>query len=125
MSNQNNMFGEFTKMAEGAMSAFGGVKEEMDSFMRQHLERLLSDMELVTREEFEVVKAMAAKARSEQEALEKKVVQLEAKLAKAPAPRKPRAKAATAKAKPSTATKPKTTAKPNPETKPKASPKAE
>ncbi|MCW9035998.1 MAG: accessory factor UbiK family protein [Rhodospirillales bacterium] len=121
MSNQNNMFGEFTKMAEGAMSAFGGVKEEMDSFMRQHLERLLSDMDLVTREEFEVVKAMAAKARSEQEALEKKVAQLEAKLAKAPAARKPRAKTASPKA---AATKAKTT-KPKAAPKPKATPKAE
>lgn len=85
MSNPNNMFGDFAKMAEGAMSAFGGVKEEMESFMRQHLGKVLADMDLVSREEFEVVKAMAAKAREEQEVLLKKVAELEAKLAAKPA----------------------------------------
>jgi len=100
MSNPNNMFGEFAKMAEGAMSAFGGVKDEMDSFMRQHLERLLSEMELVSREEFEVVKAMATKARSEQEMLLKKVAELEAKLAAKPAAKPAAKKAAPKKAAP-------------------------
>ena len=114
MSNpNNNMFGDFAKMAEGAMSAFGGIKEEMESFMRQHLGKVLADMDLVSREEFEVVKAMAAKAREEQEVLLKKVAELEGKLAAKPAPAKRAApkkraaprKAAAPKAKPAAAEK--------------------
>ena len=55
-----------------------GVRTEIDSFMRQRLERLVADMNLVPREEFEAVKAMAAKARAENESLEARIVALEA-----------------------------------------------
>ncbi len=46
-----------------------GVRTEIDTFMKQRLERLMADMDFVPREEFEAVKAMAAKARAENEAL--------------------------------------------------------
>jgi len=57
------------------------VRTEMDTFMRQRLERLVADMDFVPREEFETVKAMAAKARSENEILEARIAALEARLA--------------------------------------------
>jgi BMFP domain-containing protein YqiC len=53
----------------------------MDTFMRKRLERLVADMDFVPREEFEAVKAMASKARSENEKLEARIAALEASLA--------------------------------------------
>ena len=85
------------------MNAAAGVREEFDVLVRRQLERLLERMDLVNREEFDAVKAMAAKARSEQEALAKRVAALEA--AAKPA-RKGAEKAS--RAKPRKAAKPKT-----------------
>ena len=55
------------------------VRAEIDTFVRQRLERLVADMDFVPREEFEAVKAMAAKARTENEALAARIAALEAK----------------------------------------------
>ena len=66
----------FTDAAGMAQS----VRTEIDTFVRQRLERLVADMDFVPREEFEAVKAMAAKARAEQVALERRVAALEARL---------------------------------------------
>ena len=70
-------------MATGALGALTGVRAEVEARMRDQLERVLARMDLVTREEFEAVQAMAAKARTEQEALEQRVAELEARLATA------------------------------------------
>jgi BMFP domain-containing protein YqiC len=51
----------------------------MDTFIRQRLERLVADMDFVPREEFEAVKAMAAKAREENAKLEARIAALESK----------------------------------------------
>jgi BMFP domain-containing protein YqiC len=59
-----------------------GVRTELDTFMRQRLERLVADMDFVPREEFEAVKAMAAKARAENELLAARIDALEAAAAK-------------------------------------------
>ena len=59
----------FTDAAGMAQS----VRAEIDTFVRQRLERLVADMDFVPREEFEAVKAMAAKARAENEALAARV----------------------------------------------------
>ena len=67
----------FTDAAGAAQS----VRTEIDTFMRQRLERLVSDMDFVPREEFEAVKAMASKARTENERLGTRLGELEAKLA--------------------------------------------
>ena len=56
-----------------------GMRTEIDTFVRQRLERLVADMDFVPREEFEAVKAMAAKARAENEALAARVAALESK----------------------------------------------
>jgi hypothetical protein len=67
----------FTDAAGMAQS----VRTEIDTFVRQRLERLVADMDFVPREEFEAVKAMAAKARMENERLESRIAALEAKQA--------------------------------------------
>jgi hypothetical protein len=69
----------FTDAAGAAKS----VKDEIDTFVKQRLEKLVADMDFVPREEFEAVKAMAAKARAENDALAARVAALEAKSASA------------------------------------------
>jgi BMFP domain-containing protein YqiC len=61
----------------------------MEGELRDHVERLLARMKLVTREEFDVVEALAQKARAEQEILAERLAALEARLGAAPARRKP------------------------------------
>ena len=115
MQSQKPLFDDLARVASGAMGALSGLRAEMEAMMRQQLERFTSSLDLVPREEFEVVRAMAAKAREEQEKLVARVAALEAKLAAAAkptaAPRaaKPAAKAAAKPAaKPKPAPKPKT-----------------
>lgn len=74
MQTQNPMLDEFAKMMTGAAGAVQGLGEEAKSFWRGQTERMIADMDLVRRDEFEVVKALA------QSALEKIAV-LEEKLA--------------------------------------------
>src|ERR1700748_3618269 len=68
----------FTDAAGMAQS----VRAEIDTFVRQRLERLVADMDFVPREEFEAVKAMAAKARLENEALAARLAEIESKIPK-------------------------------------------
>ena len=63
------------------MGALSGMRSEVETRIREQLERVLAGMDLVSRDEFEAVKAMAAKARSEQEDLHKRVAGLESQLA--------------------------------------------
>lgn len=81
MQSQNRFFDDLARVAAGAMSTLSGVKGEVESRLREQLERVLAGMDLVSREEFEAVKAMAAKARAEQEELAKRVAELESRLA--------------------------------------------
>jgi BMFP domain-containing protein YqiC len=95
MQTHNKLFDDLARVANGAVSTVMSMKDEIDALVRQRLERYLSTVDLVTREEFDVVKAMAAKARIENEALEARIVALEAAT-------KPKVKRTTAsKAKPS------------------------
>jgi BMFP domain-containing protein YqiC len=80
MSNQPKFFEELARMAGGAMNMFAGLREEMEAMARQQIETMLSRMDVVKREEFEAVMAVAAKARSEQEKLEARVSLLEEQL---------------------------------------------
>jgi len=77
----NRVFDELARLMTDAAGAAQGVRREMETIMRTQAERFLRDMDLVTREEFEVVKAMARKAREENEALAARLEALEAKLA--------------------------------------------
>ncbi len=89
MQTDNRLLDDLARVAGGAMGALSGVRTEVEEMVRQRLERLLSDMDLVPRDEFEAVQAMAEKARLEQEKLEKRMAALEAALAEKK-PAKPR-----------------------------------
>ena len=78
MQVENRFLDDLARVANGAIGALSGLRGEIEGLVKQRVERLLADMNLVTREEFEAVKAVAAKARSEQEVLEKRVASLEA-----------------------------------------------
>jgi len=81
MQSQNRFFDDVARVAAGAMGALSGVRGEIETRFRDQLERILAGMDLVSREEFEAVKAMAAKAREEQELLRSRIEGLEARLA--------------------------------------------
>jgi len=69
------------KLMTNAAGAAQGVRREIDTLVQGQVERVLNNLEIVKREEFEVVKAMAQKAREENESLAKRIAELEAKLA--------------------------------------------
>lgn len=94
MQTQSRFFDDLARVANGALSAAAGMRAEIEQLVRQQFDRFLADRNLVTRDDFEAVEAMAAKARDEQEKLAARVAELEAALAAKP--RKP-ATAATAK----------------------------
>lgn len=81
MVGERRLFDDMARVASGAANALGGIRSRMEGELRDQVERLLLRMNLVTREEHEVVAALAAKARSEQEDLARRVAALEAKLA--------------------------------------------
>lgn len=81
MQTGNRFFDDLAKVASGAASTVVGVKQELDAMVRQRIERLVADFDLVRRDEFEAVQAMAANARVEQERLERRLSELEAKIA--------------------------------------------
>ncbi len=87
MQSQNRLFDNLARVAAGAMGALSGVKGEVETRLREQLERVLAGMDLVSREEFEAVKEMAAKARAEQEDLARRVAELERELATRREPR--------------------------------------
>src|SRR5262250_255642 len=80
MQSQNRFFDDLARVAAGALGTLSGVKGEVEARLREQLEKVLAGMDLVSRDEFESVKAMAAKARSEQEDLAERVATLESKL---------------------------------------------
>ena len=80
MQTQKPFFDDLARLAGGAVNALSGVKTEVEQLVRQQFERLTSSMDLVSREEFEAVRAMAAKAREEQAVLAEKLAALEARL---------------------------------------------
>ena len=81
MQTTGKLFDDLARVANGAAGAFSGVKQEIEQTVKTRIERLLADMDLVTREEFDAVRAMAAKARADREALSERVEKLEQKLA--------------------------------------------
>ncbi len=76
----NPILDEFARLMTDAAGAAQGVKREVETLMRSQGERFLREMDVVSREEFEAVKAMAEKARAENEALAARVAALEAVL---------------------------------------------
>lgn len=82
MQTSNRLFDDMAKLATGAVGAAHSVKGEMESAFRAWLDRQLAGMDLVTREEFETVRAMAEKARMENDDLRAELELLKKKLAK-------------------------------------------
>ena len=81
----NRFFDEIGRLMNDAAGAAQGVKREVDTVMRNQAERILRDLDLVKREEFDAVKDMARLAREENEALKSRIAALEAKLGISPA----------------------------------------
>ena len=81
MQTTNKLLDDLARVASGALGVAAGMRDEAETAMRQHFSRILGDMDLVTRDEFEAVKAMAAKARSEEDALKLRVAKLESQIA--------------------------------------------
>jgi hypothetical protein len=77
---QTRFFDELAKLMTNAAGAAQGVRREIDTLVQAQMERILNNMELVKREEFEAVKAMAQKAREENDALAARLQALEARL---------------------------------------------
>jgi len=80
MQTRNPFIDDITKIANGAMGALTGVKDEVETRVRDQIAKILDGMDIPRREEFDVVKAMAAKAREENEALKQQLAELQAKL---------------------------------------------
>jgi len=76
----NRLFDDMAKLMTDAMGAAQGVRREVETIMRAQAERMAHEMNLVSREEFEAVKAMAQKAREENDELRERIAALEAKL---------------------------------------------
>jgi BMFP domain-containing protein YqiC len=81
MQTENRLFDDLARMANGAINTLSGVREEIESRLRERVERWLAEMDMVPREEFEAIRELAQKARAEQEDLTAKVAALEQKVA--------------------------------------------
>ncbi len=80
----NRFFDEIGRLMNDAAGAAQGAKREFDSVIRNQAEKILRDLDIVKREEFEAVKDMARLAREENEALKARIVVLEGKLGTPP-----------------------------------------
>jgi hypothetical protein len=76
----NKLFDEMARLMGDAASVAQGVRREAETVFRTQMERFVADMDLVKREEFDVVKEMVSKARAENEELKARIAELEAKL---------------------------------------------
>ena len=76
----NRFFDEMARLMNDAAGVAQGVRREFDTLFKTQAERILGDLDLVKREEFEAVKDMARLAREENEALKARIAVLEAKL---------------------------------------------
>jgi BMFP domain-containing protein YqiC len=79
MQTRNKFFDDVSQMMTNAMGVAQGAKDEAETAMKGMLDRWLSDRDFVTREEFDAVRAMAQKAREENEALKARLDKLETK----------------------------------------------
>ena len=80
VQSDNKVFEDIGKLATSAMGVAQNVKEEVETLVRQRLERAIAELDVVSRDEFETVFAMAQKAREENEELRARIDALEAKL---------------------------------------------
>jgi len=79
MQSDNPILDDIAKLASGAAGTLNGMRQEIEASVRARVDRIAQDMDLVSREEFEVVRDMARKAREENDALKARIEALEAK----------------------------------------------
>lgn len=77
----NPIFDNLSRMMTDAAGVATGMRREAETVFKSQIERLIRDMDVVTREEFNAVRAMAVLAREENEKLHARIADLEAKLA--------------------------------------------
>ncbi len=104
MQTNSRIFDDLAKLASGALGTAQGMKSEWENLVHQRIERLVSDMDLVPRDEFDAVKAMVVALSETVEAQAARLEALEKQVA-SPAAAKPRKKAATTKTKKASADK--------------------
>lgn len=85
----NRIFDEFAKVFTDTAGAAQGVRREVETIVRTQVERLLNQLEIVQREEFEAARDMAVRARTENEELKRRIAALEARLGADAAPAVP------------------------------------
>ncbi len=73
----NRFFDELAKLMTDAAGAASGIRNEVETIIRSQGERLIREMDIVQREEFDAVKEMSRKAREENEELKKRINELE------------------------------------------------
>lgn len=81
MQTQNRFFDDIARVASGAFNTLGGLREEIELRVKERIERWAAEMDFVSREEFDAVSQMAAKARKEQEEQALRMDELEKKIA--------------------------------------------
>ena len=82
MQSENPLIADFVKLANAAAGTLAGMGREARDGARERMREVMGGLDFVSREEFDAVKDMAAKARDENEALKARLAALEAKLAK-------------------------------------------
>ena len=110
MQSENRIFDDLAKMINGIAGTVAGAGREAEAAMRERAKEFVGRMDFVSREEFEAVKEMAAKARAEAEALKARLDKLEG--AAKPAAAKPAAAPTAAASKPAAKPTPKPTTTP-------------
>ncbi len=96
MQTDNRILDDIARLTSGMMGVAAGMRGEVEGVIKARLQALLADMDLVPREEFEVVRDLAVKAREENEALAARVAALEEAVAALQKPAKPAAGAKSA-----------------------------
>lgn len=86
MQTDNRLLDDMAKAASGALGSLAGLRHEIEMRVQQQLERLLGRMNLVGRDEFEAMKAVAQAAREQQIKLERRLEEIEARLNGTPLP---------------------------------------
>ncbi len=76
----SRFFDELAKLMTNAAGAASGVRKEVDNLVQTQVERVLNNINVVKREEFDVVREMAEKARMENDKLSARIAELELKL---------------------------------------------
>jgi BMFP domain-containing protein YqiC len=78
MQSQNKIFEDFSKVATSALGTFAGLGREVETQVRSRVKEMVGGLDMVSRDEFEAVKAMAANARAEVEALKAEIAAMKA-----------------------------------------------